>query len=136
MASSSYYYSLYKQKKDAVKSYEDDIGVLKKVSSNLTDTMGDEIRAVNNELEDLKSDLNKAIRHNASFTSRANAVTDEKEETVTADPHLSIAVRELEEEISRLDGLKTTAINERDYYYRKYKEKKEEERRELLDKIF
>lgn len=136
MANSSYYYNLYKQKKNAVKSYEDDIGDLHKALSNLTDTMGDEIRAVNNELEDLKSDLNKAIRHNAKFTSRANAVTSEKEKTVTADPHLSVAVRELEEEISRLNGLKTTAINDRDYYYRKYKEKKEEERRELLDKIF
>ena len=136
MANSSYYYNLYKQKKSAVKSYEDDIGDLRKALNNLTDTMGDEIRAVNNELEDLKSDLNKAIRHNAKFTSRTNAVTSEKEKTVTADPNLSVAVRELEEEISRLSGLKTTAANDRDYYYRKYKEKKEEERRELLDKIF
>lgn len=136
MASSSYYYSLYRQKKNAVKSYDDDIGDLQKALNNLTDTMGDEIRAVNNELEDLKSDLNKAIRHNSKFTSRANAVTAEKEKTVTADSNLNVAVRELEEEISRLSGLKTTAINDRDYYYRKYKEKKEEERREFLDKIF
>lgn len=136
MASSSYYYNLYKQKKSAVKSYDDDIGDLRKALNNLTDTMNDEIRAVNNELEDLKSDLNKAIRHNAKFTSRANVVTSEKEKAVTADPNLSVAVRELEEEISRLSGLRTTAINDRDYYYRKYKEKKEEERRELLDKIF
>ena len=136
MASSNYYYNLYKQKKNAVKSYDDDIEDLRKALSNLTDTMSDEIRAVNNELEDLKSDLNKAIRHNAKFTSRANAVTAEKEKVVTADPNLSVAVRELEEEISRLSGLRTTAINDRDYYYRKYKEKKEEERRELLDIIF
>lgn len=136
MASSSYYHNLYKQKKNVAKSYEDDIGDLRKALNNLTDTMNDEIRAVNNELEDLKSDLNKAIRHNSKFTSRANAVTSEKEKAVTADPNLSVAVRELEEEISRLSGLRTTAINDRDYYYRKYKEKKEEERRELLDKIF
>lgn len=136
MASSSYYYNLYKQKKSAVKSYDDDIGDLRKALNNLTDTMNDEIRAVNNELDDLKSDLNKAIRHNAKFTSRANAVTSEKEKTVTADPDLSVAVRELEEEISRLNGLRTTAINDREYYYQQYKRKKEEERRELLDKIF
>lgn len=136
MASSSYYYNLYKQKKNAVKSYDGDLKDLQKALDNLTDTMYDEIRAVNNELDDLKSDLNKAIRHNAKFTSRANAVTSEKEKAVTADPHLSVAVRELEEEISRLSGLRTTAINDRDYYYRKYEEKKEEERRELLDKIF
>ena len=136
MASSSYYYNLYKQKKNAVKSYDDDIDDLRKALSNLTDTMNDEIRAVNNELEDLKADLNKSIRHNSKFTSRANAVTSEKEKAVTADTNLSVAVRELEEEISRLNGIRTTAINDREYYYQKYKGKKEEERRELLDKIF
>ena len=55
---------------------------------------------------------------------------------MTADPHLSIAVRELQEEISRINGLRSQAITDRDYYYQKYKDKKEEERIELLDKIF
>lgn len=136
MASSSYYYNLYKQKKNAVRSYDGDLKDLRKALDNLTDTMGDEIRAINNELEDLKSDLNKSVRHNSKFTSRANAVTAEKEKTVTADPHLSIAVRELQEEISRINGLRSQAITDRDYYYQKYNDKKEEERRELLDKIF
>lgn len=136
MASSSYYYNLYKQKKSAVKSYDGDLKDLQKALDNLTDTMNDEIRAINNELEDLKSDLNKSVRHNSKFTSRANAVTAEKEKTVTADPHLRIAVRELQEEISRINRLRSQAITDRDYYYQKYKDKKEEERRELLDKIF
>ena len=136
MASSSYYYNLYKQKKKAVRSYDGDLKDLRKALDNLTDTMSDEIRAINNELEDLKSDLNKSVRHNSKFTSRANAVTAEKEKTVTADPHLSIAVRELQEEISRINGLRSQAITDRDYYYQKYNDKKEEERRELLDKIF
>lgn len=136
MASSSYYYNLYKQKKNAVRSYDGDLKDLRKALDNLTDTMSDEIRAINNELEDLKSDLNKSVRHNSKFTSRANAVTAEKEKTVTADPHLSIAVRELQEEISRINGLRSQAITDRDYYYQKYNDKKEEERRELLDKIF
>lgn len=136
MANSSYYYNLYKQKKNAVESYDYDLKDLRKVLSNLTDTMNDEIRAINNELNDLKSDLNMSIRHNSKFTSRVNAVTSEKEKAVTADSNLSVAVRELEEEISRLNGLRTTAINDRDYYYRKYKEKKEQECQALLDKIF
>lgn len=136
MASSSYYYDLYKQKKSAVKSYDGDLKDLQKALDNLTDTMYDEIRAVNNELEDLKSDLNKSIRHNSKFTSRANAVTAEKEKAVTADPHLSVAVRELQEEISRINGLRIQAITDRDHYYQKYKDKKEEERREFLDKTF
>ena len=136
MASSSYYYNLYKQKKNVVKSYDDDLNDLRKALRNLTDTMNDEIRAINNELEDLKSDLNKSIRHNSKFTSCANAVTEEKEKAVTADPSLSVAIRELEEEIARINGLRSHAITDRDYYYGKYKDKKEEERREFLDKIF
>lgn len=136
MASSSYYYNIYKQNKNAVKSYDDDLKDLRKALSNLTDTMNDEIRAINNELDDLQSDLNKSVRHNSKFTSRANAVTSEKEKTVTADPNLSVVVRELEEEIARINGLRNTAINDRDYYYRKYEGKKGEERKALLDKLF
>ena len=136
MASSSYYYNLYKQKKNDVKSYEGDLKDIQKALDNLTDTMNDEIRAINNELEDLKSDLNKSVRHNSTFTSRANTVTTEKEKTVTADSHLSIAIRELQEEISRLNSLRLQAITDRDDYYQKYKDKKEEERQELLNKIF
>ena len=136
MASSSYYYNLYKQKKNEVKSYDGDLKDIQKALDNLTDTMYDEIRNINNELEDLKSDLNKSIRHNSKFTSCANTVTAEKEKTVTADPHLSIAVRELQEEISRINGLRSQAVTDREYYYQKYKDKKEEERQEFLDKIF
>ena len=136
MADSGYYYNLYCQKRSAVNSYEGDIKDVNKALSNLTDKMYDEIRAINNELDGLKEDLKKAVRHNAKFTSRANAFGAEKEKTVTADPFLSVAVRELQEEISRLTSLKNQAIQDRDYYYRKYKEKKEEERKEFFDKIF
>lgn len=124
MAASSYYYDLYKQKKKDVNSYDGNLKDLRKILSNLTDNMSDKIRAVNNELEDLKSDLNKGIRHNASFTSRASAVTAEKEKAVTADSLLSAAVRELQEEISRVNGLKNQAESDRDYYYQQYKNNK------------
>ena len=136
MASSSYYYNLYKQKKKEVSSYDGDIKELNKVLSNLTDTMNDEIRAINAELDDLKSDLNKSIRHNATFTSRANGTTSEKEKAVTADSRLSRVVQEIEEEITRVNGLRTTAVNDRGYYWNQYERKKEEERQEFLDKIF
>lgn len=136
MADSGYYYNLYRQKKNAVNSYEGDIKDIDKALSNLTDRMYDEIRAVNNELDDLKEDLKKAVRHNGKFTSRANALGMEKEKAVTADPLLSVAVRELQEEISRLTSLKNQAIQDRDYYYQKYKAKKDEERKEFFSKIF
>ncbi len=134
MASSSYYYNKYKQKKKEVSEYEDNIKDVKKILSNLTDSMSDEIRAINNELDALKSDLNKSVRHDGVFTANANAVTSEKEKTVSADPNLSTAIRELEEEISRLNRLKQQAAEDRDYYYRKYKAAKERERKEREEK--
>lgn len=136
MASSSYYYNLYTQKRNLVNSYDANLKELRKALNNLTDTMSDEIRAVNNELDDLKSDLNKGIRHNSSFTSRANALSAEKEKAVTADPFLGAAVRELQDEISRINGLRNQAITDRERYYRQYRAKKEEERRALFEKIF
>ncbi len=136
MANSSYYYNVYKQKKNAVKSYDDDLKDLKKALDNLTDTMYDEIHAVNNTLEELKNNLNNSVRHNSKFTSRANEVVFEKEKTVTADPNLSIAVRELQEEVSRIKALRSQAVSDRDDFYRRYKNKKDEERQELLGKIF
>lgn len=135
MANSSYYYNLYRQKKNEVSSYDGDIKDLQSALRNLTDTMNDEIRAINVELDDLKSDLNKSIRHNAKFTSKANDITLGKEKTVTADALLSIVVCEIEEEISRVNGLRTTAINDRGYYWNKYQEKKEEERQAFLSNL-
>lgn len=136
MLSSSYYYDRYKEKKKDVKSYDEDLKKLRKALDNLTGTMNDEIRAINTELEDLKSDLNKSIRHNSNFTSYANAVTEEKETTVSSDSYLSTAISELEEAISQIDRKRTQAITDRDDYYQKYQDEKENERREFFDNLF
>lgn len=84
-SSSSYWYNLYKGKRDLVKKYEVRIKELKTVLSNLQDNLWDEIRAVNNEIDDLKEDLNKGVRHNARFTSRANSLGSEKEKIYVPD---------------------------------------------------
>ena len=135
MASSSYWYNLYKNRRDLVKKYEKCIAELNKVLSNLQDNLWDEIRNVNNEIDDLKEDLNKAIRHNSKFTSRANSLGSEKEKAASADTALRTTINELDNEISRLNSLKNTAISERDDYYRKYETAKEEERQERLDAL-
>ncbi len=135
MPDSTYYYKLYKGKKDAVNSYEGDLKDLRKILNNLTDNLYDEIRAVNYEFDDLKSELNKGVRHNSRFTARANAFSAEKEKTVTADPNLRQSVTELQEEITRVTNLKNQAAQDSDYYYRKYQSKREEEKQALLDKL-
>lgn len=136
MADSGYYYSKYWQKRKEVNNYDGNLSDLRKILNNLMDTMGDEIRNINNELDDLKSDLNKAIRHDVQFTIRANSLSNEKEKTVTLDSELSVAIAELQEEISRINGLRNTAASDRDNYYSHYTEAKEEEMKDLLEKIF
>ena len=136
MINSTYYNNLYKQKKSAIKSYDGNLKDLRKALTNLTDTMYDEIRAVNGELDDLKSDLAKGIRHNAKFSSQTSSLSSKKEKAVNADPFLSVVIRELQEEIDRVSRLKNQAVQDRDNYYNQYRTKKEEERQALLDKIF
>jgi len=131
MPDSSYYNDLYNQNKNAVKSYGSNIDKLQKILDNLNDKMSDKIRNVNNEFDDLKSDMNNAIRHNSAFTTCANTITDEKEKGVTADYDLGAAVDELEAEITRIGGLKSQAESDRDYYNQKYKDKRDEERQDF-----
>lgn len=135
MASSSYYYNLYKQKRNEANKYEEDLRDLRKILNKLTGSMGDEIRAVNNELDDLKEDLKDSVRHNDKFSQSVRSISSEKEKAVTKDRYLRVAVNELEDEISRVTGLKNQAVKDRDYYKRKYEEEKAEERRELLAKL-
>lgn len=135
MASSDYYYNLYRTKKKEANKYEGDEKDLQKILGNLTGEMNDEIRAINNEINDLKDDLDKSVRHNAAFTKGANDVAAQKEVGVTLDTSLSVAVSELEEEIRRVNGLNNNAIRDRDYYWNKYEEKKAEERQAFLNKL-
>lgn len=133
---SSYYYDRYRENRDKVRSYEGNLKELRRALDNLTGSMDDEIRNVNKELDDLKSDLGKSVRHNSRFSSCANEITREKEKGVTADPDLSIVIRELEEEISRVDNLRNTAANNQENYYQQYKTKKDEERQAFWDSFF
>jgi archaellum component FlaC len=89
--------------------------------------MYDEIRNVNNELDALKDDLKKGVRHNSAFTRSANDLMNQKEKAVTADGKLSVCVSELNEEIKSLKTKKSKAETDRDYNKRKCKEKLEEE---------
>lgn len=127
MADSKYYYKLYKEEKSKVKNYEDYIDDLDKIRSNLTDDMYDEIRNVNNELDDLMEDLKNGVRYDPIYTQNANNFGNKKEKTTSADGQLSTAINEINEEISSLNGKKNTAVQNRDYYKRKCKEKLEEE---------
>ena len=133
---SKYYYDKYKKEKSAVKTSEKNIKALEKILDALTDDTNDEIRAVNKELDALKDDLKDSVRHNASFTRSANDCSSQKEKGVTLDTHLSVCVKELEEEIRSLKTKKKEDAEDRDYYKKKCKEKLEEEGKPSWTYIF
>ncbi len=124
---SKYYYDLYRDKKSKAKQYKNDKEDLQSIKNAMSDNMYDEIGAVNGQLDELTSDLKESVRHNAAFTRHANDLGEKKEKTVTADGQLSVAVRELEEEIQSLTSKYNQAVSDRDYYKRKCQEKLEEE---------
>ena len=136
MASSSYWYDRYKEKRDLVKDYEKQIKELNTILGNLQNNLYDEIQAVNNKTDDLKEDLAKAVRHNVKFTASKDSLGSKKEKAATADQYLARCAEAVEDEISSLSSRKSTAIYDRDEYYRKYETAKEEERQAWLDSLF
>lgn len=135
MASSSYYRSLYNNKKQEVREYDDNLRELRKIVDNINYDLFFEIFDVNDSLTALMSDLKKGIKDNAVFTSRATGLENKKEKKVGSDPYISVTLNAVEDEISRVSKLKAQAISDRDYYYKKYVAKKEEEREEWLRKL-
>ncbi len=135
MANSSYYYSMYKKEKEKAKTQSKDISSLQTILNRLTGEFYDEQSNVNRELDDLKEDLNKAVRHLSKFNIIVNDCYSYKEKTSTADSSLNSAIDSLENEIASLNSKQAITEQNRDYYYNKYKEEKEKERQEFLNSI-
>lgn len=135
MASSSYYYSLYTQYKKEAKDLSRNISDLQKIKNSLTGDFYDEQGNVNQELNNLKDDLNKSVRHDSKFTYIAGECENYKEKSTTSDANLNNAVISLENEISSLNTKKNSAEQKRDSYYRQYVSAKEEERQKALQAL-
>lgn len=142
MASSSYHYGKYQEYKKLAQRYEKNISTLTGIKNDLTGSFYDEQGDVNKELDDLKEDLNKAVRHNPKFSVIASGCAAYKEKSTTADGCLNNAVVALEDEIASLNTKKITAEQNRDTEYQNYQEAKrreeeerEEERRRWLESL-
>lgn len=136
MANSSYYYNQYKQFKKEADDYDRDIKQLESIRNKLTGGLYDEQLAVNRELNDLIEDLKKGVRHNSTFTNRADDLKNNKEKSSYDDAMLGGAIGNLDSEISILQGKMRTAEQNRDDAHRKYEDEKERERQEILNSIF
>lgn len=135
MANSSYYYNLYKQYRSKAASMQKNINSLIKIRNAIAGDYYDEQRNVNQELNDLKEDLQNAVRHDASWTTIASQCESYKEKASTADGNLDSSLDSLEAEISTLNTQKRMAESDRDQAYRDYQDERDNERREMLEKL-
>lgn len=132
MANSGYYYNLYIQYGNQVSSLQNKISVLEQIRNNLAGNFYDEQSEVNKELNDLKYDLKKSVRHDSAWNINASICELNKEKASTADENLSDAIDSMNAEISSLMNRESTAEANRDQAYRDYTREKEAERQEWL----
>lgn len=135
MANSSYYYNLYNQYKNMATSLQKNIDSLTKIRNGISEDFYDEQHSINQELNNLKEDLKKATRHDATWTTIASQCESYKEKASTADGNLNSAFDCLEAEINSLESQKNTAESNRDQAYRDYQREKDEEHKEWLEKL-
>lgn len=135
LANSNYYYQLYLKYKKEAEDYAENIKELKAIKNSLTGDFYDEQRNVNVELEDLKEDLKKSVRHDFKFTSTASECLNQKEKTATADGNLNQVIVALENEISALETKKIMAEASRDTNYRQYEREKRAELEEATEAL-
>ena len=135
MANSTYYNNLYKQYKNTASSLQKNIDALKKIRNGLSSDFFDEQRNVNQELNDLKEDLQKATRHDNSWNTIASQCESYKEKASSADGNLDPAMDYLDAEICSLESQKSTAESNRDQAYSNYKSKKDEEYKAWLESL-
>lgn len=128
MANSNYYFNLYRQNKDEESSLQKNIDALTKIRNNLSGDFCDEQRNVNKELDDLKEDLQKAIRNDQSWLYIASQCNLYKEKASTLDGKLESAIDYLDAEISSLRSKQNSAKEKKETAYNNYQKEREIER--------
>lgn len=126
MPDASYYREQYNDKKAEAKACEKCLRELRKIASNVSDALDDEVRAVNRELSDLKQSIPGAVRHQRSFERLARTVQSAEERSALYDSTLRASHSALEREIQRLETRKERAERDRDDAYQRYQDSKKE----------
>lgn len=138
MADSSYYYGLYTDYKSKVSFLKKNIDSLNKIRNKITEN-DDEQRNVNKKIDDLKDDLDNAVRHDNTWSQIASECENYKEKSSECDGNLKSAIESLDAEINSLKAQKSSAESARDQAYSDYEREKDEEYKrwlESLKKIF
>ena len=136
MADSKYYYRRYKEKFEEVKKYERALKELRDIERNLVSEQNNEINDVNRKIHELGNNLANSIQDNQVFSSSIRIVYEDIESSPSGDRVLSGAVRAIQSEMSDVNGKMNEAIRDRDYYWKKYREAKDEEQQEFWSSLW
>lgn len=132
MEKSKYYRDQCKAYEKEANKYGKNIDELQKIKNMLLNQFYDEQSNVNKELNDLKSDLNKAVRYDSGFSAKISQCEWHKEKVSTADSNLKNAINALENEIATLGGKKMTAEQNYNTQLNNYNTAKQEEKNKLI----
>ena len=132
MEKSKYYRDQCKAYEKEANKYGKNIDELQKIKNMLLNQFYDEQSNVNKELNDLKNDLNKAVRHDSGFSAKISQCEWHKEKVSTADSNLKNAINALENEIATLGGKKMTAEQNYNTQLNNYNTAKQEEKNKLI----
>lgn len=135
MANSLYYLGQYHQYKSTVKSLNKNIEALTNIRNKLGSDYYDEQGNTNKELNDLKEDLNKAVRHDGNWDAIASQCELYKEKAATADTNLNSAIDYLDEEIRSLNSQKSTAESNQNQAYSNYQTQKNSEIQDVIETV-
>lgn len=135
MANSGYYKNLYRDNKKKAFNLGKNSESLVKIRNSVWNDFGDEQHRVNRGVDNLRGDLRKAVRHDASWNSVSSKCEEHKERDSSSDGFLSAAVEFLNAEIQSVEAQKTTAEIDRDRAYNDYQTEKTKEYKEFLEGI-
>lgn len=135
MQSSSYYYNLHNQHWAKAKKYQKWIDYLSPLKSKLENNFDDDVRLVNNKIDDLQADLKCGVRLNDTYTKNAEDLENKKEESPVQDTTLSAAISSIGSEISSLQAKKANEEQWANEAYQNYLKALEEEKREAQEAL-
>ncbi len=137
--SSSYYYDKYIEKKREAEQIERKIAYLSDVNLDVTSSFTGDVHTVNQTIDDEMGEHKTSVRHNAKYDLLSEKMDEMKPKYPYSDQHLQGISSGIESEISRLKNEKKQAEDDRDYYWREYKdalEREREEKRKARERAF
>lgn len=132
---SSDYYNSYLGYRDEVNTLQTKINFLTQKRNILLNNLEYEQVGINYELDILKGDMERAVRHDDKWDSIITNMDLFRQSSSTSDTNIKSAIENLGTQISLLTSEKDTAETSRDCAYREYQDEKEREYQAFLKSL-